>query len=282
MLALALCAASSLCYARGAIAQQRLTTASPRRPAAARWWRAAGFNLAGGVLHVAALGSGPVTMVQPLGALTLVFALPMRRERNTTSRSEWAGAALTVVALTGLVLFTVPVATRSAPTVEQLLLVAGTAAAATSALLAAAKVPVPVIRAMTLAAGAGIAFGTASALVPVLFTVAGWPLLTAGGLTACFALAGVTLSQYSYRDFGLSLPLAVQNMANPAAAALIGITVLGEGFRAGTSGLWLAALSALAMAAGVVLLARGEAAGQPARLLQAVPSGSPAPARCAI
>ncbi len=34
------------------------------------WWSAVGLNATGALLHVAALNYGPLTLVQPLGALT--------------------------------------------------------------------------------------------------------------------------------------------------------------------------------------------------------------------
>ncbi|GII31950.1 DMT family protein [Planotetraspora mira] len=255
VLALALCVASSVCYALGAIAQRRIAL-TPTMDAF-RWLWALGLNLAGGALHVAALRFGPVTIVQPLGALTLVFALPMRREAYATSRSEWAGAALIVVALAGLVSLMLP-AGPPALSAYQVLVVGGASAGVTAALVAVSAAPSPMIRALSLAAGAGIAFGTASALVPVVLAVTGWTVLMVGGLVGCFALAGVALSQSSYRDFGLGLPLAAQTIANPVAAIVIGLTVLGEGVRFG--GLALTLVAAAVMACGVVMLARGEEA----------------------
>ncbi|MEU4129390.1 hypothetical protein [Streptomyces wuyuanensis] len=41
------------------------------------WWTAMGLNGAGGLPHVAALAYGPLSLVQPLGTPTVVFALPL-------------------------------------------------------------------------------------------------------------------------------------------------------------------------------------------------------------
>src|SRR5690606_41341707 len=72
---------SALAYAGGAIVQEQVAVSSPgeqyaplRRPA---WWAAVALNGLGGLLHVVALAYGPLSLVQPLGALTIVFALPM-------------------------------------------------------------------------------------------------------------------------------------------------------------------------------------------------------------
>ena len=59
-----------------------------------RWWIAVGLSATAAVLHVLALRYGPLTVVQPLGALTLVLALPLSAavvgRRVTTT--EWRGA----------------------------------------------------------------------------------------------------------------------------------------------------------------------------------------------
>ncbi|MEU1567881.1 DMT family transporter, partial [Streptomyces mirabilis] len=71
---------SAVAYAGGAIVQEQVALTSPdqtyaplRRPG---WWAAVALSGVGGVLHVVALAYGPLSLVQPLGALTIVFALP--------------------------------------------------------------------------------------------------------------------------------------------------------------------------------------------------------------
>ncbi len=61
---------------------------------------------------MAALHYGPLTLVQPLGALTLVAALPLGayRARRRVTRTEWRGALWTLAGLVGLVAVTGPAA----------------------------------------------------------------------------------------------------------------------------------------------------------------------------
>uniref|UniRef100_UPI00278BE7A6 DMT family transporter n=1 Tax=Streptomyces venezuelae TaxID=54571 RepID=UPI00278BE7A6 len=93
-------------YALAAVAQSRLAAASPAQDgrgalrallARGQWWSAVGLNAAGALAHVAALHYGPLTLVQPLGALTLVAALPLGAyaARRRVSRTEWRGALWT-------------------------------------------------------------------------------------------------------------------------------------------------------------------------------------------
>jgi hypothetical protein len=74
-------------------------------------------------------------------------------------------------------------------------------------------------------------------------------------LVAAFAAGGLLLSQTAYRD-GLGAPLAVVTLANPMAAAVIGLSLLHEGLRGGAAGVLLALAGAGLASWGVVLLSR--------------------------
>ncbi|RST05700.1 DMT family transporter, partial [Streptomyces sp. WAC05374] len=68
---------SAVAYAAGAIVQERVAADAVPAVSSPAWWVAVLLNGVGGVLHVVALAYGPLSLVQPLGALTIVFALPM-------------------------------------------------------------------------------------------------------------------------------------------------------------------------------------------------------------
>src|SRR4029453_2523156 len=86
----------------------------------------------------------------------------------------------------------------------------------------------------------------------------------AGAITvAALAVSGYLLGQASYRGGGLAAPLAMVSVSNPVVAATVGVLVLGEGFRFGTTGLVLVAASAVAAAAGVIGLSRRTTATTP-------------------
>ncbi|MGG8408316.1 DMT family transporter, partial [Streptomyces sp. 12297] len=80
-LAVLLSLVSAVAYAGGAIVQEQVAVSTSGQPYAplrrAGWWVAVGLNGLGALLHVAALAYGPLSLVQPLGALTIVFALPL-------------------------------------------------------------------------------------------------------------------------------------------------------------------------------------------------------------
>jgi hypothetical protein len=74
-------------------------------------------------------------------------------------------------------------------------------------------------------------------------------------LVAAFATGGLLLSQTAYRG-GLGAPLAVVTLANPVAAAVIGLSLLGERLQGGPAGVLLALTGAGLAAWGVLLLTR--------------------------
>ncbi|MEC4573122.1 DMT family transporter [Streptomyces virginiae] len=286
-LAVGLCLASAVAYAAGAVAQERLARAGVARSAGALlgsgvWWWSAGLNTAAALLHAAALRYGPLTLVQPLGALTLVAAVPMgaRRAGRRVAATEWRGTLATVA---GLGLLLLP-ASGPAPDDTLTLVEASAVSGATVAvilLLTAAKDP-----------GSGLRHATASGLASAVASALTQTVAVAGGrggsllsvrvvavalLVVVFAVGGMLLSQRAYRGGGLGAPLAVVNLANPLAAAAIGAVLLGERLQGGAAGLLLAAAGALVAARGVVLLTRAPAAptggpaGAPASL---VPAGA--------
>ncbi|MGW1077408.1 DMT family transporter [Streptomyces sp. NPDC002537] len=262
-----LCLVSAACYGAAAIVQERVAATGEgnplRRPG---WWGAVGLTGVGAVLHVLALAYGPLSLVQPLGALTIVFALPMAAVffRRPVGAVGWRGALLATGGLVALLALTGPPRTETLDgAVRPVLAAIGLGAVAVPA-VAARWVRRPVVRGVVLASAAGAAFGLAS-----VFTKAAaedWSshethsLPTVLVAVVLFASTGLLLSQASYRGAGLAAPLATLTVINPAVAAAIGITVLGEGFRYGSVGGALAGLAGAVAASGVITLtARGGA-----------------------
>lgn len=257
---------SAVGYAFAAVTQSRLAAAAaqggggPRSLAAQPlWWWAVGLNGAGALAHVGALHYGPLTLVQPLGALTLVAALPLaaRRDRRRVARGEWRGALCTLAGLVGLISVTGPAAPGDALSVRESL----TVALASGLLIAALARG----RGLGHATASGVASGVASALTQtVTAALAGelpggatawWATALLSALVAALSVGGLLLSQRAYRG-GLAAPLALVNLSNPAVAAVIGVALLGETFRAGAWGWLIAAASAALAARGVILLTR--------------------------
>ncbi|WP_326701277.1 DMT family transporter [Streptomyces sp. NBC_01754] len=257
---------SAVAYATGAIVQERVAATGGRRAFAplrnGAWWGAVAFNGAGAVLHVVALAYGPLSLVQPLGALTIVFALPMAAllVGRGAGRTAWRGAVMATAGLAGLLALTGGAGSHALSGPDRFALVVGSFGAVTALLLLSVSLRRTVPRSMTLAAGAGVAFGMASVFtktVAVEWTTgavgSGLPaLLVIAGL----ATAGLLLSQAAYRGAGLTAPLAMVTVVNPVVAAAVGITFFGEQFRFATTGALVALACGALAAAGLVLLTR--------------------------
>ncbi|MFI0202786.1 MULTISPECIES: DMT family transporter [Streptomyces] len=264
-LAVGLCLASAVAYAAGAVAQERLARAAVARTAGAlmgsgAWWWSAGLNAAAALLHAAALRYGPLTLVQPLGALTLVAAVPLgaRRSGRRVVATEWRGTLATVAGLGLLLLPASGPAPDDTLTLIEALAVSG-ATIAVIMMLTAVKDPRSGLRHAT---ASGLASAAASALTQTVAVAAGRGgallsvrVVSVALLVVVFAVGGMLLSQRAYRG-GLGAPLAVVNLANPLAAAVIGMVLLGERLQGGLAGVLLAATGALLAARGVVLLTR--------------------------
>ncbi|MEY2243152.1 hypothetical protein AB8A21_09450 [Streptomyces sp. BF23-18] len=262
--AVALSLVSAVAYASAAVAQERLAVRSAgagtlRLLAQGAWWWSVTLNAAGALLHVAALKYGTLTLVQPLGALTLVAAVPLgaRVAGRRVSAVEWRGTALTLTGLAALLVTASGTAPDEVLSLPQAIAVAGTTAAVIGALTRGAR---PGLRHAT---AAGFASGVASALTQTVTVAATDPsdaplsarVVVVALLVAAFAAGGLMLAQTAYQG-GLGAPLAVVTLANPLAAAVIGLSLLGERLQGGAAGLLLALAGASVAAWGVVTLSR--------------------------
>ncbi|SMQ20367.1 hypothetical protein SAMN06272771_6721 [Streptomyces sp. Ag82_O1-12] len=272
LIAVALSLVSAVAYAAAAVAQERLASRSPgagtlRLLGSGAWWWSVGLNASAALLHVVALRYGPLTVVQPLGALTLVAAVPMgaRLAGRRVSAVEWKGTALTLLGLGAILVTASGAAPDDALSVPEALVVAGATAALIGVLSRPGARP-----GLRHASASGLASGVASALtqtVTVAATDRSGPVLSVqvvgvALLVAAFAAGGLLLSQTAYRG-GLGGPLAMVTLANPLAAAVIGLSLLGERLQGGPAGVLLALAGAGLASWGVVLLSRAAPAAAP-------------------
>lgn len=254
MWAVVLSVFSAGCYAAAAVVQERLAARGHR--GLGRWAASVGLTLTGAATHTVALDFATVGVVQALGTLTLLFALPIAavRTRTPIAPAAWRDAGLTVAGLVGIMsLATQPGAavTVGGDTARYLML--ATAAVVVALAVLAWQSRGPVLRSVLLAAASGTAFGVSSVVtksVLVSFSVPG------AVAVAVLAVSGYLLGQASYRGGGLAAPLAMVSVSNPVVAATVGVLVLGEGFRFGTIGVVLTSVSAVVAAIGVVGLSR--------------------------
>ncbi|MEU3788372.1 DMT family transporter [Streptomyces fructofermentans] len=265
VLSVVLSLVSAVAYAGGAIVQEQVAAKSPdgtyaplRQPA---WWIAVGLNGVGGLLHVVALAFGPLSLVQPLGALTIVFALPMAAlfVRRKAGATAWRGAIMATAGLAVLLALVNATDAQSLNGTERVVVALVTAGAVVALMTAARAVHRhPAVRSVLLAVAAGVAFGMSSVFTKTVavdwtggVSLADVPSLAVIGV---LATAGILLSQASYRGAGLAAPLATLTVVNPIVAAAVGLTMFGETFRYGETGTALALGCGVVAAGGLILL----------------------------
>lgn len=262
---------SCVAYAGAAVSQWRLAVLVPE-PLVERgslaallarplWWTSIVLNGGRAGFQVAALAFAPLTVVQPLGVLALVFAIPWatRLGGQRLSRRQTRGAVLVVASVAVLLGLSVTDG-RSDPltTADGYAVTLGTLVLLAAGAWAAGRCP-PTWRSHLLAAVAGVAFGVSSALAKTAVTLVGTDgaaalahPATAG--TGVIAVLGVLLAQAAYQGMELGSPLGVTTVANPVAASVVAIAFMGESFLGGPIGLVPAVLAAAGCAYGISLL----------------------------
>jgi hypothetical protein len=217
------------------------------------------------VIQGVALVFGPLTLVQPLAATDVLFALPMiaRRQRRRLTRTDILGA-LTVAA--GIAIFLAvspPTSGLSAPPIGvwiPVFLAMGilVALAAVAALRAHGKA-----RVIWLAAAAGALYGLGDALTKStvdLFSSIGWATLVSWEPYA-LAATGVVSALFGQSAFGagaLSLSLPVIDTLEPVCAVVIGATVFGERLASSPVQLGFQLAGGVAAVAGIWVLSRSK------------------------
>ncbi len=232
-----------------------------------RWL--AGVALAGlsFVIQGLALAFGPLTLVQPLAATDVLFALPMIAivHRYHLTRGDWLGAAAVAGGIAVFLAVSPPAGGLRAPGLAAWapVIVAAGAFGAIAALAAmrtrgAAQV-------IWLAAGAGIIFGVLDALtkstVDLLADQGAVALLRwePYGLLAA-GIAGAFLSQSAFRAGALSVSLPVIDTLEPVSAVAIGAWVFGERLAASPGQLATQLVGGAVAVAGIAALSRSSVA----------------------
>ncbi len=237
---------AAFCFAVGSLVQQgaaarqtgkgilsfRLLLALIRQP---RW--VAGITLAAGSFAIQglALAFGPLTLVQPLAATDVLFALPLiaRRNRRRLTVRDAAGALLVAAGVILFLTVSAPHSGRSAPSLLAWLpALAAVGVVTLGSAAAAVRVRGPA-RVVWLAAAAGALYGLLDALAKSsvdILAVRGAHVLVTWAPYAMFVVAvfGALFGQSAYGSGALSLSLPVIDTVEPVAGVTIGATVFRE------------------------------------------------------
>lgn len=278
--AVVLAVLSAACFALGfAVQQSEAAQAGDGRPGAVpggwrrflfslmsrpRWWLGAAAVGLGALLHVVALAVGSISLVQPLGVLSVVLALPIsaRLTGHPVRAGQWAGAGVLVVGLAVLVSVAPTTGASWLVSSSTVLITALASAGAAGLVVALARNRRPALRATMQAAAGGVCFGATSAMIAIvvaLVTVNLAAAAVAGVAAAGLVAAGSLMLQTAYRDGGLAAPLATLTLVDPIVASAIGVVVIGERFDGGAGVIGLLAVAAVAVTGGLVTLLRAGA-----------------------
>ncbi|GAA5049383.1 DMT family transporter [Nocardia callitridis] len=271
---------AAVLFAVAAVAQQNAAAAVPEREALVRalvrnprWWAGIVGDAGGYTMQVAALALGAVLLVQPILVSALIFALPLSARLNgirVTARTTATALALTAALVCFLVVGNPTEGNSGAPLRHWLVPLIVLLAFVTVAVVLGSVAGASATRALLLGTASGSLYGLAAALTAdvthlfddgiahVLGSWQTWALIVAG-------LLGVYWQQRAFHAGSLAASLPAVTIAEPLAAAFIGLTVLGEHFRTGTLGLIVVALTVLVMCVTTVALSRTQAAAEASR-----------------
>ena len=269
---------------RGRTLSPRLLIDVARRPL---WLAGLALATAAYGLQGVALAFGPLTLVAPIVAADLLFALPLaaRWSRRPLRARDWAGCLLVATGVAAFLAMAPPPSDRQVVPARDWALVFGTVAVITGLSVAAGRVTGKTGRARLLAGAAGVVFGLTAA-VTASFTRAlrqeglgsilshwePWVLIWLG-------ITGLLLSTGAFQASALSSSLPIIDTVEPAAAVLIGAVIFDERLATSFSGLLVQFGAACVAAAGIALLGPALAAIQPSRKAQPErcrPDGMPA------
>ncbi|ASU61063.1 DMT family transporter [Nocardiopsis dassonvillei] len=272
VLGIAFALLSCAAYTAAAVAQRRLAvrvagplTGGGQLAALLRhplWWLSLLFNGGRAGFQVAAVSNAPLTVVQPLGVLVLVFGIPWsaRLGGRRVTREEWRGAAFTSLALGVLLMVTVTGGQGGVlDDTGSVVVGGGTTALLLATAWAAGRVRSAAWRSYLLAGAAGVAFGVSSATVKTAVAVIGETgavgLVHASSLaTPVIAVLGLFLAQAAYQGMELGAPLGITTFTNPVSATVVGVAFMGETYAGGWIGGAVAVVCALLAAYGIRLL----------------------------
>ena len=293
VLVLTLAVSAACCLGFGFVLQQNVARQAPlsdflsprllldlvRVP---RWLGGIALMVAGMVLGAIALSQGEVSLVEPLLATNLLFALALSRKqtRQPLGRQGWAGLALLAGGVSAFIVAGEPRGGTAVTDPFRHWLIIGAMLGLALLLTTYAKRSRLSAGPVLLALAAGLLYGVQDALTRVSgqrFSEGGLSeLLTAWQPYAVLVLGvtGLVLVQSAFETAPLRMSLPALTAAQPIAGIICGVGFLGDRLRTDTAALTWEALGLAGVVVGIVLLGMhpampcGAARSEPARNLQ--------------
>ncbi|MFI6897303.1 DMT family transporter [Streptomyces sp. NPDC050256] len=226
------------------------------------WLAGIGLMVCGMVLGALALGKGEVSVVEPLLATNLLFAMALSRHRTgqRLGRQGWAGLWLLAGGVAAFLVAGEPKGGQAVSSPLRHWLVIGVVVGLALLLTAFAKRSRSGVSPALLAVAAGLLYGLQDALTRVSgqrLSDDGWAALVTGWQPYAVLVLGVTgliLVQSAFETGPLRMSLPALTAAQPLAGIACGIGFLGDEVRTDTGALAWQAAGLAAIVAGIVLL----------------------------
>ncbi|WP_030968373.1 DMT family transporter [Streptomyces sp. NRRL S-1824] len=273
VLVLVLAVSAACCLGFGFVLQQAAARHAPRRDYLSprllldlmrvrSWLAGIGLMVSGMALGALALGKGEVSVVEPLLATNLLFAMALSRHRTgqRLGRQGWAGLWLLAGGVTAFLLGGRPQGGETITNALRHWLVVGVVVGIALLLTTFAKRSQHGGAAALLAVAAGLLYGLQDALTRMsgqLLSDAGWTALVTSWQPYAVVVLGVTgliLVQSAFETAPLRMSLPALTAAQPLAGIACGIGFLGDQVRTDTGALAWQAAGLVAIVVGIVLL----------------------------
>lgn len=294
VLVLVLAVSAACCLGFGFVLQQNVAREAPlgdflsprllldlmRVP---RWLGGIGLMVAGMALGAAALGQGELSLVEPLLATNLLFALALSRHqtRQPLGRQGWAGLLLLAGGVSAFIVAGEPRGGTALSDPLRQWLIIGVMVGLALTLTACAKRSRLSAAPVLLALAAGLLYGVQDALTRISgerFSEGGLVgLLTGWEPYAVLALGvtGLVLVQSAFEAAPLRMSLPALTAAQPLAGIICGVGFLGDRLRTDAGALAWEAAGLAAVVVGIMLLGLHPAMPQGAAPRERVPDLQP-------
>lgn len=227
-----------------------------------RWLGGIGLMVVGMALGAMALGQGEISLVEPLLATNLLFALALsrRQTKQPLGRQGWTGLALLAGGVTAFIVAGQPHGGTAPSGDFRQWLIIGVMVGAALLLTAYAKRSRLSAGPALLATAAGLLYGVQDALTRVTgqrFAEGGMAeILTSWQPYAVVALGltGLILVQSAFETASLRMSLPALTAAQPLAGILCGVGFLGDRLRADAGALVWEAAGLAAIVVGIIML----------------------------
>ncbi|MER7028059.1 MULTISPECIES: DMT family transporter [Streptomyces] len=229
-----------------------------------RWLAGIGLMVCGMALGAFALGMGDITLVEPLLATNLLFAMALSRwlTKQRLGRSGWAGLWLLAGGVTAFIVAGQPHGGQATADPLRQWLIIGVVLGTALLLTAVAKRMWMALEAALLGTAAGLLYGLQDALTRMSgdrFTAGGWSAVATSWQPYAVVALGVTalvLVQSAFETAPLRLSLPALTAAQPLAGIACGVGFLGDRLRMTPGALAWQAAGIVAIVVGIVLIGR--------------------------